>query len=83
MIGKIFGAVAGAKMAQHSRNVGGTGGALLGAAAVPLIRRMSLPAMLVLGAGGYAYKKWSDRREAEQAKRKSFETPPGAARAGA
>ncbi|MXP40307.1 hypothetical protein GRI75_01445 [Altererythrobacter soli] len=83
MIGKIIGAIAGAKVAQHSRNVGGTGGALLGAAAVPLIRRMSLPAMLVLGAGGYAYKKWSDRREAEQAKRKSFETPPKAASAGA
>lgn len=79
MIGKIIGAVAGAKAAKHSREVGGTRGALLGAAAVPLVRRMSIPAMLAIGAGGYAYKKWSDRREAEKAKRRSFETPPGAA----
>jgi hypothetical protein len=81
MIGKIFGAVAGAKAAKHSRNLGGTGGALLGAAAVPLVRRMGIPALLVAGAGGYAFKKWSDRREAEKTRRKNFETPPGAAKA--
>ena len=81
MIGKILGAMAGAKAAEHSRNVGGTGGALLGAAAVPLVKRMSIPALLAIGAGGYAYKKWSDRRDAERSKRRSFETPPGAAKA--
>ena len=81
MIGEFFGAVAGAQAAKHSRTVGGTGGALLGAAAVPLVKRLSIPAMLALGAGGYAYKKWSDRREAENARRRSFETPPGAAKA--
>jgi hypothetical protein len=81
MIGKIFGAAAGAKAAKRSRKVGGTGGALLGAAAVPLVKRMSIPAMLAIGAGGYAFKKWSDRREADKAKRRSFETPPGAAKA--
>lgn len=81
MFGKILGAVAGAKAAKHSRKVGGTGGAFLGAAAVPLVRRMSIPAMLAIGAGGYAFKKWSDKREAQKAKRRSFETPPGAAKA--
>lgn len=81
MIGKIIGAVAGSKAAKHSRNIGGTGGALLGAAAVPLVRRMSIPALLAIGAGGYAYKRWNDKRSAEQNKRKSFETPPGTARA--
>jgi hypothetical protein len=76
MIGKLIGAAAGAQAAKHTAKIGGTGGAVLGALAVPLVRRMSLPALLALGAGGYAYKKWSDRREADAAKRKSFETPP-------
>lgn len=81
MIGKILGAVAGSKVAKRSRNLGDTKGALVGAAAVPLVKRMSIPALLAIGAGGYAYKKWSARREAEQSKRRSFETPPGTARA--
>ena len=79
MIGKILGAVLGAQAAEHTSKVGGAGGAVLGVAAAGVLRRMSIPAMLALGAGGYAYKKWSDKREAEQAKRKSFETPPAAA----
>ena len=37
----------------------------------------------LIGAGGYAYKKWSDRREAATAKRKSFETPPTTAQSAA
>ena len=79
MIGKILGAVLGAQAAEHTSKVGGAGGAVLGVAAASVLRRMSIPAMLALGAGGYAYKKWSDKREAERAKRKSFETPPAAA----
>ena len=76
MIGKVLGAVVGAQAAQHTAKIGGAGGALLGAASVGLLRRMSIPALLAIGAGGYAYKKWSDRREGENARRKSFETPP-------
>ena len=76
MIGKILGGIAGAKAAKGSRDVGGAKGALMGAASVGLLRRMSIPALLAIGAGGYAYKKWSDRREAARAKRKTFETPP-------
>lgn len=76
MFGKLIGAVAGAQAAKHTAKIGGTGGAMLGAMAVPLVRRMSIPALLAIGAGGYAWKKWSDRRAAENEKRKSFETPP-------
>ena len=83
MIGKVLGAVVGAQAAQHTAKVGGTGGALLGAASVGLLRRISIPALLAIGAGGYAYKKWSDRREADSARRKSFETPPKTSKAAA
>jgi hypothetical protein len=62
MIGKIIGAALGAKAAEHTRGVGGAGGALLGVGAAALLRRMSLPAMLALAAGGYAYKRYSDKR---------------------
>lgn len=75
MLGKILGAFAGAKAAEHTKGVGGTGGALLGVAAVSLLKRLSLPGLIAVTAGGYAFKKWSDK----QAKRKSFETPPAGA----
>ena len=83
MIGKILGAVLGAQAAEHTSKVGGAGGAVLGVAAASVLRRMSIPAMLALGAGGYAYKKWSDKREAETTKRKNFQTPPKASKAAA
>lgn len=76
MFGKIIGAVAGAKAAEHSRNVGGTRGALMGMASASLLRKLSIPAVLAIGAGGYALKKYKDRKDAQEAKRKSFETPP-------
>ena len=64
MIGKILGGIVGAKAADHVRGIGGTGGALLGVGAATLARRLSLPAMLALAAGGYAYKRYSERRDA-------------------
>ena len=64
MIGKLIGAVAGAQAAKHSAAVGGTGGAILGALAVPLVRRLSIPALLVVGAGGYLAKRAYDRKQA-------------------
>ena len=79
MLGKILGAIAGKKAAEHTENIGGTGGALLGAAAVTLVRRMSIPGLIAVGAGGYALKRWKGRRDKAEAKRKSFETPPKAA----
>lgn len=67
MIGKIIGGLAGAQASKHFRNIGGTGGAILGAAVVPVISRMRLPALIALGAGGYAVKKLLDRKKAQDA----------------
>ena len=76
MLGKIFGALAGKRMAEHTSGLGGTGGALLGAAGATMLKRMSLPGLIAVTVGGYALKKWKNKRDAETAKRKSFETPP-------
>ena len=76
MLGKILGAAVGAKVAEQTESVGGVGGAVLGAVSVAVTRRMRLPALIALAAGGYAVKKLSDKALAAKAKRKSFETPP-------
>ena len=69
MIGKIIGAAVGKKAADHMRGVSGTTGALLGAAAPVLLRRLSLPTMLAVAAGGYAFKRYKDKQERRAAKR--------------
>ena len=69
MIGKIIGAALGKKAADHMRGVSGTTGALLGAAAPVLLRRLSLPAMLAIAAGGYAYKRYNDKQQKRPARR--------------
>jgi len=65
MIGKIIGAALGAKAAKESKSVGGATGAALGAALPFVIRRMSLPTMLAIGAGGYLAKRTFDKKDAE------------------
>ena len=72
MIGKIIGAVVGDRVAKQTRGVGGPAGAALGVVAATAIRRLSLPAMVVLGAGGYFAKKHFDKRNAES----EATTPP-------
>lgn len=66
MIGKIIGAFVGDKLAKHTSSVGGAGGAALGVVAATVLRRMSLPAMIALGAGGYVAKKLIDKKEREK-----------------
>ena len=61
MIGKIIGAYAGDKLAKQTSGIGGAGGAALGVIAASALRRMSLPAMIALGAGGYVAKKLYER----------------------
>ena len=61
MIGKLIGAFAGAEAAKRTSKIGGTGGAILGAVAVPIISRMRIPALLALGAGGYIASKLADK----------------------
>jgi hypothetical protein len=70
MIGKIIGAVAGKKAADHMRGVSGPTGAILGATAPMLLRRLSLPAMLAIAAGGYAFKRYKDKQDKRAAKPK-------------
>lgn len=64
MFTKIIGAGLGAKAAEQTSAFGGPMGAVIGAAAPMLIRRLSIPAMLAIAAGGYAYKKYSDKKAA-------------------
>ncbi|MBH5321295.1 hypothetical protein [Aurantiacibacter sediminis] len=64
MIGKIIGAMVGARAAQNVRSIEGPGGAVLGALAVPIISRLRLPTLLALGAGGYLVKKFADKEKA-------------------
>ena len=64
MIGRIIGAVAGNKLAQQTRGIGGGIGVALGVIAPTILRRMSIPAMLAVAAGGYAFKKFTERKEA-------------------
>lgn len=63
MIGKIIGGLVGAQASKNIRSIGGPGGAILGAIAVPVIARMRLPTLLLLGAGGYVAKKLIDKEE--------------------
>ena len=67
MIGKIIGAFVGDKLAKQSSSVGGASGAALGVVASTVLRRMSLPAMVALGVGGYFAKKAFDKKQAEEA----------------
>ena len=68
MIGKIIGAYAGDKLAKQTSGlgIGGAGGAALGVVAAGVLRRMSLPAMIALGAGGYVAKRIYERNEAKK-----------------
>jgi hypothetical protein len=63
MIGKVIGAFLGGKAAQHVRGIEGPTGAALGVIAPALIRRLSWPAMIALGVGGYLAKKLVDQQE--------------------
>jgi hypothetical protein len=69
MIGKLIGAMAGAKLSEHARSVNGPGGAMLGVAAVALARRMGPLGWIAAAAGGYALKRMGERqnRRAAQA----------------
>ena len=73
MIGKVIGAFVGDRVAKQSSSVGGPTGAALGVIATTVLSRLSIPAMIALGAGGYLAKKYFDRQEAES---DTAATPP-------
>jgi len=62
MLGKLIGAVAGAKATEHVKGVGGAGGALLGIAAPMVLRRMGPLGLIAAAVAGYAYKRYSDKQ---------------------
>lgn len=64
MIGKIIGAVAGKKLADNVSGLGGTSGAILGIGAATLARRLGPVGLIVATAGGYALKRYLEKREA-------------------
>jgi hypothetical protein len=63
MIGKLFGAWLGEKVAGKNE---GARGAILGYGAASLARR-SVPTIAALALGGWAFSKWRRRRRAEAA----------------
>jgi len=66
MIGKIVGAMAGAKMANSvSGGIGGTGGAILGAGAASMAKRLGPIGLIAALAGGYALKRHYDKTHDE------------------
>ena len=65
VLGKIIGALVGAEVGRSRQN-NGLKGAVVGTAAVALMRRMG-PLGLVLG-GAYTAKKMYDRRKADQSR---------------
>lgn len=70
MIGKIIGAIVGARAAKRPGGVSETGGAVLGAGTAALLRRMSPLGLVALAAGGYALKRYNDRRRNAAAREK-------------
>jgi len=67
MLGKIIGGVMGARAARNSRNVDQPGGALLGMAAVTMARRFGIPGVIAAAAGGYALKRYNEKRRRDPA----------------
>ena len=63
MLDKIIGAYVGGKAAKQTSALGGPAGAALGVIAPMIIRRISLPAMVAMAAGGYIMKKVLDNGE--------------------
>ena len=61
MIGKLFGAWLGEKVAGKNE---GAKGAILGYGAAALAKR-SIPTLAALALGGWALKKWRDKRRSE------------------
>ena len=62
MIGKIVGAVAGAKAAKYARGIRGPGGAFLGAGTVAAARRFGPRGLVAAAVGGYLLKRLNRKR---------------------
>jgi hypothetical protein len=62
MLGKIFGAFAGERAARHFNGIDGPMGAALGVGAASVIRRFGPWGMIAVAVGGYAFKRYQDKK---------------------
>lgn len=62
MIGKLIGAAAGYEASRHMRQINGAGGAVLGAFAPAILRRIGLRGMIGLAAGSYLMTRAMEKR---------------------
>ncbi len=67
MIRNLIGASIGASLAKRNKTAGGVTGAVVAGAIPAIISRVSLPAMAVIGVGGYLAKRYLDKKAVEQA----------------
>lgn len=65
MISNILGAAVGAEASKFTSAFGGPAGAVLGALATPMVRRLTIPGLILITAGGYFAKKWLENRKAK------------------
>lgn len=63
MIRKLIGAAVGASVAKRHPAAGGATGVVLATAIPFIISRVSLPAMVAIGVGGYVVKRFIDKSE--------------------
>ncbi len=63
MIRKLIGAAIGARVAKGHPALGGATGVALATAVPFVMSRMSLPAMVVLGVGGFVAKRYLDKQQ--------------------
>jgi hypothetical protein len=75
MIRKLIGAAIGASVAKRHKAAGGVTGAVLASAVPFVISRLSVPAMMALGVGGYVAKRFMDRSKTKPSREP---TPPPA-----
>lgn len=67
MLGKIVGAMVGERVSRHVSSVSGVGGALLGAGATSVIRRLGPVGLIAAGIGAYALKRHQEKLKAQEA----------------
>ncbi|MEE4206252.1 MAG: hypothetical protein V2I39_08165 [Erythrobacter sp.] len=63
MLRSLIGAAVGSKLAKRYPVLGGTTGVVVARAAPFILKRISIPAMLAMGAGGYMAKRYFDKQE--------------------
>lgn len=63
MFGKLLGAMAGKRLAKNTQGMSGPAGAVLGASTAVAARRLGPLGLIAAIAGGFAFKRYLDRRD--------------------